>query len=197
MSFQEFSYPQVLTDLSLSWTETELFPDVAPVPLDEAFTRQMAEAVTLALAVNTEKAKSEFIIAPILLELRRRSARKFGLFSGVELRVDSSRGLNGVCDFLLTRDTRQTAVVAPLIAVVEAKNDNLRVGLGQCVATAYASHLYNRQTDGPPEPVYGVVTTGSAWKFLRLDDQHLTLDLAEFYVDDLPRLFGVLQQIAP
>lgn len=92
----------------------------------------MNEGATIALAVNTEKAKSECIIAPVLLELRRLLGGAVGLFSGVALEVDPSRGLTGVCDFLLTKAARQFLLSAPVVAVVEAQNDNLRTGLGQC-----------------------------------------------------------------
>ena len=84
------------------------------------------EGTDLALAINTEKARSEFIIAPLLMELRRSLGGTFGLFSGIEFDVDASRGLNGFCDFILTKWPRQLVLTAPLVMIVEAKNDNLR-----------------------------------------------------------------------
>jgi hypothetical protein len=79
----------------------------------------------VALAINTEKARSEFIIAPVLLELRRLVGDRLGLFSGVPLEGDAARGLNGICDFLLTTSGRQLVVTTPVVAIIEAKNDNL------------------------------------------------------------------------
>jgi len=90
----------------------------------------MQTCVELALAIDTEKARSEFIIAPILIELRSILADGFGLFSGVEFDVDASRGLNGFCDFIPTRSRIQSVITAPVLAIAEAKNDNLRNGLG-------------------------------------------------------------------
>jgi hypothetical protein len=195
MSFQDFRFPQVQNDLGLTVDEADLFSEVPAVPLREEFAAALREGTTLALAVNTEKAKSEFIIAPMLLELRRSLGDRFGLFSGVELTVDPARGLNGVCDFIITRSARQFILSSPLIAIVEAKNDNLRSGLGQCIAAMYASHLFNQQSATPVDAVFGVVTTGSAWKFLRLQQVVVTLDIPEYYIDSPGKVLGILTHI--
>jgi hypothetical protein len=195
MSFQDFRFPQVQQDLGLTVDEADLFSQVPGVPLREEFAGALREGSTLALAVNTEKAKSEFIIAPLLLELRRSLGDRFGLFSGVELSADPARGLNGVCDFIITKSARQFILSSPLIAIVEAKNDNLRSGLGQCIAAMYASQLFNQQSSAPVDAVFGVVTTGSAWKFLRLQQVVVTLDLPEYYIDNPGKVLGILTHI--
>jgi hypothetical protein len=195
MSFQNFNLPQVQQDLGLTVDEADLFVQVALVALREEFVAALTVGTNLALAVNTEKAKSEFIIAPRLLELRRSLGDRFGLFSGVELAVDPTRGLNGVCDFIITKLSRQFILSAPLIAIVEAKNDNLRSGLGQCIASMYAAQIFNQQSAAPIDAVFGVVTTGSAWKFLRLQQAVVTLDVKEYYIDNAGKILGVLTHI--
>jgi hypothetical protein len=195
MAFQNFNFPQVQQDLGLTVDEADLFSNVAVVALREEFIAALTEGTNLALAVNTEKAKSEFIIAPTLLELRRSQGDRFGLFSGVELAVDSGRGLNGVCDFIIARSPRQFILSAPLIAIVEAKNDNLRSGLGQCIASMYAAQIFNQQSSTPIETVFGAVTTGSAWKFLQLQQSLVTLDVKEYYIDNAGKILGVLTHI--
>src|SRR5262245_45666007 len=134
MAFRDFGFPEVQQALGLTLVEADLFSEVPALTLPAEFTEWMRAGVDLALAVNTEKARSEFIIAPVLLELRRLLGGQFGLFSGIEFDVDASRGLNGFCDFLLTKSPRQIILTAPVVAVVEAKNDNLRSGLGPCIA---------------------------------------------------------------
>jgi hypothetical protein len=99
---RDFSFPQVQNDLGLTVQEADLFPLVTPANLREEFVAAVTEGATVALAVNTEKAKSEFIIAPVLLELRHLLGGAVGLFSGIELNVDPAKGLSGVCDFLVT-----------------------------------------------------------------------------------------------
>jgi hypothetical protein len=195
MSFQDFSFPQVQRDLGLTLDEADLYSHAPVLALREEFAAALAEGTTLALAVNTEKAKSEFIIAPLLLELRRSMRDRFGLFSGVELTVDPARGLNGVCDFIITKSAKQFVLSAPLIAIVEAKNDNLRSGLGQCIASMYAAQLLNQQSSPPIEAVFRVITTGSAWKFLRMQQALLTLDIKEYYIDNAGKILGILTHI--
>src|SRR5919201_7119768 len=107
MAFADFAFPQVQQALGLVVNEADLFSLVPAVSLREEFVTALTDSATIALAVNTEKAKSEFIIAPVLLELRRLLGGAVGLFSGVALEVDPSKGLTGVCDFLLTKAPRQ------------------------------------------------------------------------------------------
>ncbi len=195
MAFSDFTFPQVQQDLGLTIDEADLFSPIPTVALREDFVTTLTDGATIALAVNTEKAKSEFIIAPVLLEVRRLCGGAVGLFSGVALDVDPAKGLNGVCDFLLTKTAHQFILNAPIVTVVEAKNDNLRNGLGQCIASAYAAELYNQRAESPIQAVCGVVTTGSAWKFIRVTGTTVTLDLKEYYIDNLGKLIGVLKYI--
>ena len=195
MAFCDFTFPQVQQDLGLALEEADLFSPVPALSLREDFVTTVADGATVALAVNTAKAKSEFIIAPVLLEVRRLCHGAVGLFSGVTLDVESAKGLSGVCDFLLTKPAHQFILSAPVVVVVEAKNDNLRNGLGQCIATTYAATLYNQRAGSPIATVCGVVTTGSAWKFLRLEGTTVTIDLKEYYIDKLDKLVGVLTYI--
>jgi hypothetical protein len=195
MAFGDFAFPQVHQDLGLTVLERDLFSQVPALSLRDDFLTTLTDGATVALATNTEKAKSEFIIAPLLLELRRLMGGAVGLFSGVELDVDATQGLNGICDFILTKETHQFILRAPLVAIVEAKNDNLRNGLGQCIAAMYAAELYNQRSGNNIPAVFGVVTTGSAWKFLRLEQAVLTLDLKEYYIDNAGKILGVLKHI--
>ena len=195
MAFQQFSFPQVIQDLSLTLGEKDLFGGIAPAAVRPDFLAQLLENANLAGAVNTEKARSEFVIAPVLIELRRSHGGSFGLFSGVELDADASRGLNGVCDFLLTKSPVQHVVTQPIMALVEAKNENLRTGLGQCIASMAAAQLFNQGNAGPVNIVHGAVTTGSLWKFLKLAGNEVTLDVVEYHIDNLGKIMGVLGEI--
>ena len=195
MAFRDFGFLDVQQSLGLTLAETDLFSQVEAIDLTAEFLGRMRGGIDLALAVNTEKARSEFIIAPVLMELRRMLGGRFGLFSGVEFNVDASRGLNGYCDFILTRSPLQSVLTAPVVAIAEAKNDNLRTGLGQCIAAMVAAREFNAKASNPMDSVYGVVTTGGAWKFLRLTGSDLTLDSREYFVAELGRIMGVLAHI--
>jgi hypothetical protein len=95
MAFRDFGFPEVQQALGLTLAEADLFGAIPALALAAEFVERMQAGVDLALAVNTEKARSEFIIAPVLFELRRLLAGGVGLFSGVEFDVDASRGLKG------------------------------------------------------------------------------------------------------
>lgn len=195
MAFRDFSFPQVLERLGLRVEDADLFSDAAPLAIPEEIAAFVRDGVTLALANSTEKAKSEFIIAPVLLELRRTLGPRFALFSGVEWDVDSERGLNGYCDFIIGHGPSQHILQAPYVAIVEAKNDLIRTGLGQCIAAMYAAWLSNESAGIPARTIYGVVSTGAAWKFLRLHGDVVTMDVPEYFIDNLPKIMGILRQI--
>ena len=100
--------------------------------------------------MNTEKARSEMIIAPILMEAIRLARPPVGLFSGVAFDVDKEQGLNGACDYLITRSAERYFICQPLVAVVEAKKEDMVGGLGQCVAAMVAARIFNeREKSGP------------------------------------------------
>ncbi len=195
MSFQQFTFPQVAVDLGLALADADLFGALPPVSVSPEFAAVVADGANLASAINTEKARSEFAVAPVLLELRRRHPGTFGLFSGVELDADPSRGLNGVCDFLITRKPNQHVVSVPILTVVEAKNDNLRNGLGQCIASMVAARIFNEAGGEAVPAIHGAVTTGSLWKFLRLTGNQVVIDAVEYHSDNLGKLLAILEHI--
>jgi hypothetical protein len=195
MPFQQYSFPKVVRELGLSLADADLFAAVEPIEPRPEFLAQIIEGSNLASAINTEKARSEFVIAPVLLELRRLHAGRIGLFSGVELEADPSRGLNGVCDFLITKSPLQHIVSLPIVTVVEAKNENLRTGMGQCIATMVAAQLVNQAEPGGSASIHGAVSSGNLWKFLRLVDTVVTIDLIEYLVDNVGKILGILHHI--
>ena len=152
----------------------------------------LAESFPLALAISTEKARSELIVMPVLLEARRRASRPVSLFSGTDFPVDASLGLTGVCDFLLSQSRENLTVEAPVVTVVEAKRDDMKSGIGQCVAAMVGARLFNERKGRPAATIYGVVTTGSLWQFFALDDDMVRFDPAERHLSELDRVLGIL-----
>jgi hypothetical protein len=108
MSYSNFTLGKVKSDFNLTTVETEiLFPQIDPVQPSELLALSLKENLSLATAINTEKARSELIIMPVLTDVRRYLQGQVSLFSGVEFNVDIERGLNGACDFILTRSSEQ------------------------------------------------------------------------------------------
>lgn len=195
MAFQQFTFPQVLTDLGLTLRDADLFANLADETVAADFEASILDGANMAAGINTEKARSEFVIAPLLMELRRRHTGAFLIFSGVELVADASRGLNGFCDFLLAKSASQQLVTAPILSIVEAKNDNPRYGFGQCIATMVAAEILNVADGGASRTVYGVATSGTVWRFLTLEDSVVTVDSMEYRIDDLGKLLAILGSI--
>ncbi len=127
-------------------------------------------------SLRTEKAKSEYVITPVLKELRRNNPNRFSSFSGFEMEVDKLRGLTGFCDYILSADPQKAEITAPIFCLVEAKNDNVEKGTAQCAAEMYAANIYNERRESPLKVVYGCVTTAFSWCFLKLENNILYID---------------------
>ena len=143
----------------------------------------------------SEKARSEFIVVPILLAAREISGDRFAIFSGQRLDVDPDRGLIGECDFILALAPSLPPLHAPIMTVVEAKKNDIEVGMGQCIAQMVAAFKFNEAAGLVKSPVYGCVTTGETWQFLRLADQTALLDRPRYYLDNVKGILSVLQAI--
>jgi hypothetical protein len=193
MAYSDFKLSEIIKIFGLTISETsELFSAVAEVECSEYLAFTLKENIELAVSINTEKARSEMIIAPILLELRRYLNYQISLFSGVDFNVDNERGLNGICDFIISHSAEQLFVRAPVITLVEAKNENLKAGFGQCVAEMLAAQLFNEREGNEITTIYGVVTIGTIWRFLKLEGQVVHIDLTEYYIKDVNKVLGIL-----
>jgi hypothetical protein len=193
MSFRDFTLPKAQQDFALATdTSQQLFASVAPVPLSDTLRRYLDDFQPLGMSIPTEKGRSELLVAPLLAEVWQRSGHRISVYSGVELNVDEAVGLNGVCDFLLGQSPQLYYVEAPVVAVVEAKKDSIADGLGQCAAEMVAVQRFNQKTNKPRDPVYGCVTTGTLWRFLRLSGKRLDVDLDEYQIAQADRILGVL-----
>jgi len=193
MSYSNFTLSKVKKDFSITTAETErLFSQIAPVQPSELLMLNLKENLFLATAINTEKARSELIIMPVLTEVRRILKGQVSLFSGAEFNVDLERGLNGTCDFILARSPEQFFITKPVITIVEAKRENIPSGLGQCIAAMIAARQFNEQEGEPIDIIYGVVTTGTDWKFLKLIQQVAYIDSSNYFISEVDRILGIL-----
>lgn len=195
MSYSEFTFQGLRDKLSLHlMQDTSLFAHVEAVAISEYLQTTLQENVALALNINTEKARSEMIIAPMLIEIRKILKKRVSLFSGVEFQVDTALGLTGVCDYIISKSTNQVYVSAPAVIIVEAKNENIKAGLPQCIAAMYAAKIYNEREHNEVERILGIVTTGSNWKFLTLEDTHILLDYDEYLIDQAGKILAIILQ---
>ena len=196
MAYSDFDLKKVRHEFGLQIAEQpDLFADVLLVQPSAMLVDTLAETAHLAMAIHTEKARSEMLITPVLLDLWRQAQAQISLFSGTEFTVDEARGLTGYCDYILSRSKEQLTINAPVVMIVEAKNENIKGGLGQCVAEMIAAQLFNEREGNAIDSIYGAVTTGEIWKFLKLVGAVASIDLSDYYiVRDVPKILGILWQ---
>jgi hypothetical protein len=174
----------------------ERFCDSLPIaePQPE-FTIVFNDLLELAEGARTEKAKSELLVTPILAHATKLSGGKVKLFSGEEFNVDQEKGLNGFCDFLFSRSANPYTIDAPVFMLVEAKRGEIEFGLGQCVAEMIAAQIYN-QNQGQIIPIiYGCVTSGRLWQFLKLEGDKVTIDPDNYPLTPIQKVLGILKSI--
>jgi hypothetical protein len=194
-SYSKFTF-QDLFNLGLDTEVTNIFDtEIKEIPASDWLKQSLKRGAKFSL--NTEKAKSEFIIAPILNEIHENNQDVFAVYSGFNFNVDTARGLQGFCDFLLAKLPLNIIPNRPIIAVVEAKlSQDLSAAIPQCAAEMYATRLWNEKYNEPTQPIFGTVTTGDNWIFLRLDDDMtVKVDKTNYSTLQLDKLLGVWQVI--
>ncbi len=176
MAYNKFKIKDLETKLGLNVIQKSWLPRAfEPFEPDDILNQILGFAETESL--TTEKARSEFIIAPTLQTLRRRNIDKFSIFSGYEFSIDKSLQLSGFCDYILTLAVNKITVQAPAFFVVEAKRLDIEDNaLAQCGAELFAAQLFNQQEGKPQKIVYGCVTSAFSWCFLKLENRNLLID---------------------
>lgn len=194
MSYSQFRLEDIETQLELIIQESQnLFSHVEAQSVGTNLKETLDYNLPLALEIATEKARSEMILTPILIEIKKIFSSKISLFSGREFNVDPEHGLAGFCDFLISRSPSQLIIKVPIAVIIEAKNDNIQSGLGQCIAAMYAAQIFNQRQENDVGAVYGSVTTGTNWKFLKLVEKIVQIDVQEYFLNDLGLILGILK----
>ena len=192
MPYTDFSLDTIEAKIGLTTQPGNLFPGLAPVAVPGWLTDALRRGKEVAALVS-EKARSEFLVAPILIAARELVTWPVAVFSGQRLDVDPAAGLTGECDFILARTTPVPVLRAPLLVVLEAKKADIEAGLGQCVAQMFAARQFNAARGESDRPVFGCVTTGETWQFVRLTSSDLTLHTDRLFIDNVGELLAALQ----
>jgi hypothetical protein len=193
MPYSSFTIAQVKRQFNLNVIKGTFFADLPLLAPRTWFKDNLQEAASFAAGQGSEKVRSELIVAPLLFELRVLLDRQIGLFSGVDFTIETESGLSGVCDFLLTRSTEELTIEAPAIILIEAKKGELSTGWGQCAAEMIGAQKFNQAAGQEIPTIYGSVTTGIQWQFLKLAGKDLTIDTTEYSLDPIERILGILQ----
>ncbi len=192
MPYSDFSLNDLEVKFGVHNLRKHLFSELPLFEPSQRLKTELSEAEEMSL--KSEKAKSEWIVVPILRELRNRNDKFFTVYSGENLNADPEHGLNGECDFILSKETWSFEVSFPIVQIVEAKKNDIEEGIRQCAAQMVGARVFNQRKGIELEKIYGCSTTGDAWQFMELSD-NLYIDIHRYYLGELEELLGVFQHI--
>jgi hypothetical protein len=193
-SYSQFDYDD-LKELGLQVGEKAFMHELKYAPIKPSEYLKTTLERNMRRKLRSEKAKSEFLISPVLSELEELNLQKFAFYSGYKFNVEPKQGLSGFCDFVLSFEPTAFRIEAPVFCIVESKNENLEGGIPQCVAELYAAQIFNNRAGKPRPILYGAVTFGHEWKFIRFMDKEAQVDTSIFYLNQLDQILGIMQYI--
>ncbi len=196
MAYSKFTLPEIVEAFDLKIKQETIFDAVKPIKISGFLEESLERGCAIALPNGSEKARSELIVAPFLVELKQINKHTISVFSGEILDVDKKRGLNGECDFILSLNDNQLFIDAPIFTIVEAKKNDIGEAFGQCVAQMMGAKLFNEKHEKNIDTIFGCVTTGDRWHFLRLKDSLVSITPKDITLEGNEALIlGTLQQI--
>jgi hypothetical protein len=194
MAYSDFTFAKLKKRFKITQESVYLFEgiSIAPIVPSAKLLDDLKEAEQMPML--TEKAKSEYLIAPFVKDLKRRHPN-LSIFSGYSLNIDVDNELNGAPDFIISKRPRIVEIEAPIFCIMETKNKTVEEGYAQCAAEMYAACLFNEQMSEPVTAIYGAVTNGFDWVFLKYENLNVQIDMNRYYLGNLPQLLGVMDYI--
>ena len=193
MAYSDFkTLDQVNQELGMMIrSDNECYLHIEPVQVTQWFIDTMKIAYTKAIRINTESSRQALIVDHVFMELTQHVMISFFLEN--TFNVDSSKGLMGNPDGIISTSDNELYITSPVIVLVEAKKSDLGSGLAQCVAEMEAARIFNERKGHPISPIYGVVTDGVLWQFLSLHENIATIDSYFYNFDDGSKIVGILK----
>ena len=192
MCYSKFTIERVIKEFDLKLQQVEFISnnsEVKNLQPSKYIEEYLNNSYNFALSLATKKAESEFIIAPILLEVKNKFNNNVTFFSGQRFDIDVDKNLTGVCDFIFSQTQQSLYIEKPILFIVEVKESNIKSGLGQCIAELVAAQIYNNTLD---KYVYGTVTNGREWQFIRLKENRVEVNINLIPTYPLEKLIGIL-----
>jgi hypothetical protein len=194
MSYRQFKdADNLLTQFDAKTNYARLFDNITPLQPSSRLVSylEMREFI----GAVSEKSRCELIVMPILGDIAMRYTGKISLHSGITMEGDKTKGLTGECDFLFSAMPDILVLRAPVFAITEAKKQDFELGLPQCMAQLLGAQLYNKRKNRSAKTIFGCVTTGNEWQFLKLEENLFTIDTRRYFFNELPEILGVLKYI--
>lgn len=115
----------------LTEKNTPFFETVVPMEPTDWLRQTLGRVLSQQTAYFSEKSRSEAIVFPVLLELQHLNNYQFALYSGAFIEADKEKGLNGECNFVLSRGEHSIEISTPFFCIVEAKDNDLELGVSR------------------------------------------------------------------
>jgi hypothetical protein len=193
MAYSDFTLELLRERFGVESVIDTLFPPTLMLPAPDFLRERLMEASHAQL--NNEKSRSEWLIHPILAALWRLNDYRFTLFSGETLRGDPAQQLIGECDFLLVKPKQVPIIRAPVVCITEAKKQDIEQGVGQCAAQMLGAQRFNLRDGAESKLIYGCVTTGDVWQFLKFQDNTVFIHHERYYLNQIEIILGIFQSI--
>ncbi len=194
MAYSDFTPQELTRRFNIRYRAEKLFPTANAVMPSAWLVEGLKKGQELGF--GSEKSRSERLVTPVLMELSDRNNHSFSIYSGLNLDVDPTQGLNGECDFIFSFNRIQDFVTAPIFCITEAKKQDLEQGTIQCAAQLIAARRFNDLAGNHlPPTLYGCSTTGVEWRFLKYDADEIIVDEERYLIRDLDKLLGALQHV--
>jgi len=165
-----------------------LSTEILQLPMDNSVDKQIIKnlqetyyEILPKITLNSEIAKRDFLIAPLLLEMIRHCDAKIN----VEYPIEIDDKLGGFLDYLI-RSSQE-------LIVIEAKKGDLDKGFNQLAVELIALDQY--ESENSPELLYGAVTIGEIWRFgvLKRKDKVIVKDIhSQRIPEDTGKVFSIL-----
>lgn len=190
-TFSSISLQELRKDFGIHIIRGNIFEACLPVVPDAVLLQVLERRKYISL--RTEKALSEALIAPVLMEIARLNEDKISLFSGESIEADKTQGLVGELDFAFTRNPHAYLLETPILATVEAKKQDFEAGFVQCVAQLIGIQKLNEQEQKALPTLFGCVSTGYEWQFLKLEGRNVTTETDRLPIEEIGKILGLLQ----
>jgi hypothetical protein len=195
MAYRDFKMDDLERKFGIREIGTHIFDPstIAKIQPSEKLKSDLKEARYITL--STEKAVSERLVSPVLVELKKLNDDFIQIFSGEIIAGDKNLGLNGEIDYIFSKTPETTKPKNPIFCVTESKIGLVETAFPQVTAQMLGIRHFNRNRNQDVETLFGIATDGRNWRILKLDGSNLFIDKTEFLAADLPLLLGALQSI--
>ena len=193
MAYSNFTATDLRKKFGIKFKAENLFPSIEPVLPSQWLLEALKKGNEAGFV--SEKARSERLVSPILLEISSTYNHSFSIYSGQNLDVDEELGLKGECDFIFSFSRIQDFVASPLFCITEAKKQDLEQGTVQAAAQLVGARKLNELEGNDLKTLYAASTTGVEWRFLKYENNEISIDEKRYLISDLPYLLGIINHI--